>query len=153
MLDDKGNPVIGASGQPAMMPQGTTIQSFAAKGETALQISPFLPTMMLYDFKIGGAMDLQRLSGHFEKQFTDSATIAIGVFSAAGKVPFNTVMGIMDAYAGRNSHFQKGVQMDSTFTHLPATNVMNTRIGFDLYQSGRVTPQMFIPVVPREPVF
>jgi hypothetical protein len=34
----------------------------------------------------------------------------------------------------------RGVQMDQTYTNLPARNVFNTNLGYQLYQSGKVGP-------------
>jgi hypothetical protein len=99
----------------------------------------------LTKFRPGGEWDVQRLSGKFNSQYIDSATILIGMFSQAAGITRNQSLNIQDDFAAAwhavTGPYPKGIPMDSTYTHLPVRNVTNTDIGMQLVQSGAISPE------------
>ena len=95
----------------------------------------------LINFRQGGSWDLQRVGpeGKFVGDFTDFATVAIGLYGAAASIPLDVLLTIQDRYAAGHSNFGSA-KMDDKFTHLPEVNVRNTRLGYDLFASGRIGP-------------
>ncbi len=90
----------------------------------------------LYDFDRGGRWDLQRLQGYFNPRYIDAATVAIGVYAASAEMSISDILSVQN-FVARNSVYAPGTVMDSTYTHLPARNVTNTQVGYDLVKSGR----------------
>jgi len=72
------------------------------------------------------------------RDFVDFSAVAIGLYGAAAGIPLDTLLSIQDRYAAGHSKFGP-VRMDKTFTHLPEVNVWNTRLGYDLVASGRIS--------------
>jgi hypothetical protein len=138
MTDDHGNVVMDARGSAALMPVGFTAQQFVASGEK-MKDYPVEARVDLSKFKQGGPWDLQRLNGKFDSRFTDGATIAIGLYASAAGIPFKSLMTIQNNYAAVMSTWKTGTPMDQTWTHLPVRNVINTGIGYRLYENGLVT--------------
>ena len=147
MLTDAGATIIGGDGQSAWAPLGVTAQQFALYGSIFNNPTPEDPTpditaaiASLALFRRGGAWDLQRLNGGtFEVKFRDSATIVIGIFAASAGIPYPVLMGIQNTYA-MTSTWKAGTAMDVVYTHLPALNVLNTQIGYNLILNGQITP-------------
>jgi hypothetical protein len=79
------------------------------------------------------------VQGQFVDDYRDYATIAIGLYMAAAGVPIDMALQIENEYARWRSHFDRDEQMDSVYTSLPTRNVRNTQIGYELYQSGRIS--------------
>ena len=73
----------------------------------------------------------------FIGDFTDFSTVAIGLYGAAAGIPLNVLLGIQDLYAAGHSKFGSA-KMDDTFPHLPEANVWDTKLGYDLFSSGRI---------------
>jgi hypothetical protein len=122
------------------MPDGYSAQQFVEFGEQA-RPSTYDTLANLSNFKQGGQWDLQRTQGSFDSRFIDAATIAIGLYGASAGIDFDTLMTIQNSYAAGFSSWKVGTPMDQTYTYLPARNVANTKIGYDLYQCGLVTPR------------
>lgn len=144
LKDDKGNVVVGASGQPALIPAGfdTGVVLRAGKVDGLLLDDPnggsLLSLKDLSNFRRGGKWDLQRLSGTFDVRFVDSATILIGMYAAAAGISRNDILGLENDVA-KGGKYGAGTQMDPIYTHLPARNVTNTDIGMRLVQSGAIS--------------
>lgn len=94
--------------------------------------------MQLYKFKQGGEWDAQRVGGKYHPEYVDYATVAIGLYAASVGMSRDEILRFQDVYAAANSHFGPNIEMDRTYTHLPARNVANTDLGFQLYEAGRV---------------
>ena len=152
MLDDQGNPVIGASGKPVMIPKLADPHFFVDRGLEVITPSPnelsdtaslgeILGRIYYYlkKFSISGPWDLQR-NPTYDDSLRDGATIAIGLFGAAAGIPEEMLLKIEDHYAAKNSNFAAKDTRDDTYTHLPRRNVLNTHIGYELYRSHRIGP-------------
>ena len=149
MLDNRGQPVIGASGKPVMIPRLADPRFFVDRGlegRDALENpSPFLMGLLaviadLVNFRHNHAWDLQRRIGDNVPKLVDGATVAIGLYGAAAGIPEDVLLAIQDRCAQIRSHFPEGTVMDERYPHLPKRNVENTHIGYELYQSGRIGP-------------
>jgi len=92
----------------------------------------------LYKINQGGEWDAQRVGGKFHPEYVDYATVAIGLYAASSGMSRDEILRIQDAFAAVKSRFPPDSVMDETYTHLPARNVANTDLGFQLYQSGRI---------------
>ncbi len=82
---------------------------------------------------------MQRLDNKFDARFIDYATVVIGLYYAAAGFPLNECLKIQNIYAAIFSNFGR-VQMDRTYTHLAERNVFNTKLGYELFNSGRIGP-------------
>ena len=78
------------------------------------------------------------VGGKHHPEYVDYATVAIGLYAASSGMSREEILSIQDAFAARESRFGPGLEMDRTYTHLPARNVANTDLGFQLYQSSRI---------------
>lgn len=126
--------VLGASGQPALIPHGFDVAAVVKAGKSDAG-SLIHKAEDLVNFRRGGKWDLQRLGGKFDPRFVDSATILIGMYAGSAGITRSHILSIENDVAIR-SHFAKGTPMDSTYTHLPVRNVTNTDIGMRLVLSG-----------------
>jgi len=114
------------------------------EGEKLLSLNgnymPF-PTLLpdLMRFKQGGDWDAQRIDGKNVREYQDYATIAIGLYAAAANVPIDDILSDQNSYARVFSHFDPKAPMDSVYTHLREKNVQNTKFGYELYRSGRIS--------------
>jgi len=130
-VDDSGNPVLNFDGNPMMRPADVDPRYF---------IDPSRAFGGLASFRQGGAWDVQRVDTDVRPTpaFVDYATVAIGLYGAAQGIPEGAILSLENDYAGRYSNFGN-VPMDQKYTNLPARNVWNTRLGYELYQSGRIS--------------
>lgn len=71
------------------------------------------------------------------RQYVDYATVAIGLYGASAGLPVDQILTVENEYARRNSLYP-GQKKDKTYPFLPERNVANTRLGYDLYDSGRI---------------
>ena len=76
----------------------------------------------------------------FYDNYVDYATISIGLYTAATGIPLEKSLEMQNNYARDHSQYDKNIVMDDTYKSLPKRNVANTRIGYDLYNSGRILP-------------
>jgi hypothetical protein len=96
--------------------------------------------LQLFNFKQGGPWDAERIpSEHvYVAEYHDYANIGIGLYMAATGVPLNDALLIADTYARFFSNF-KGPK-DEIYTHSSKQDVIDIKMGYDLYQSGRIRP-------------
>lgn len=64
--------------------------------------------------------------------------ILIGMYAAAAHISREEILS-MEGFAARNGKYAVGTVMDSTYSHLPVRNVMNTDIGMRLMTSGAIS--------------
>lgn len=64
--------------------------------------------------------------------------MAIGLYTAANGMSEEEILIISNVYAALFSRYKEGTKFDEVYTFLPARNVHNTRLGYELYRSGRV---------------
>jgi RHS repeat-associated protein len=133
LKDDNGKVVNGGNGGPVSVPDDVDVHLFVKTGETFASLGA--PEQGWLAFNGGGPWDLQRIGGVFHPEFRDVATIAIGLYSAAAGIPLNDTLAAENARAAFNTYKDR---LDQTWTHLPIRNVVNTQIGYDLYNSGRI---------------
>jgi hypothetical protein len=134
MLDDQGQPVIGASGRPVMIPRLSDPHFFVDMGLASNSLTQLSD---LLKFRIGHDWDLQR-NPNFNESLRDGATIAIGLYAAAAGIPEGELLTMQNTYAGLYSSFKE--TMDETYKNLAKRNVENTHIGYKLYRSHRIGP-------------
>jgi hypothetical protein len=139
MMDDAGTPLVGSVGTPALVPAGFSAQWFVQQGEAVRSSTLLEQYANLRKFKQGGEWDMQRTQGFFDKRFIDGATVAIGLYAASAGIPYESLMTIQSRYADWKARWPAGTLFDPVWTSLPARNVLNTLIGYELYRSGRVT--------------
>jgi hypothetical protein len=83
----------------------------------------------LSQFRQGGPWDAERLEGQYVVEYEDYATIAIGLYMAAAGLPLQLALLVQSAYVAQD------------FRLLSAREVRDTQIGYELYQSGRISPR------------
>ena len=179
-VDDQGQPVITPAGrlqgQPMQFPADFDPHFFVARGlavqrrrEELGQASDdgggYLAALALdlpelRHFGQGRSWDAQRFQGKVQDEWIDYATVGIGLYAAAAGMSREEILRIEDLYASRNSDFVnhttgEKTKMDETYSHLRHQNVLNTELGFDLYESGRLrspTQNSIAPHRPDQPV-
>ncbi len=102
-------------------------------------ISQFL-YQKLGNFGQGHPWDAQRVGHIWHKEFVDFSTVAIGLYAAALGLSETEILIIETAYATKHSEWSKGTEFDPILRYLPTNNVINTKKGVDLYESGRIVP-------------
>ena len=127
-----GKPVLNDMGEPIHYPAAYPPEFFKNAGEQAAQFNSFLPSD-LYKFRQGGEWDMQRLSGKFDENYIDYATVAIGIYSDAAGINADAILTIQNIYAGEYSKYKDGTTFDSHYKNLPASNVYNTYIGYGFF--------------------
>jgi RHS repeat-associated protein len=146
-VDDAGNPVYDFYGNPMQRPSDVPPSFFVDAGRAAVTNDAFSDSPRsgslagLLNFGQGGPWDVQRVGSDRAPTpaFVDYATVGIGLYGAATGIPAREMLAVEHAYAAQFSNFGNA-QPDSTYTHLPARNVFNTNLGYQLYQSGRIGP-------------
>ena len=96
--------------------------------------------MSLFHFWQGGAWDAQRVHGTNVPEFVAYATVAIGLYGAAAGIDMNTMLIAEEIYALFRSHFSEKAKKDETYTLLPESNVKNTELGYELFETGKIGP-------------
>src|SRR4029077_14688051 len=91
----------------------------------------------LAQFKHGGSLDAERLQGQYVRDYHDYANIAIGLYLAAAGVRIEDSLRIANDYAEVMSEFHE--PMDDVYTHLSRRDVRDMKMGYELYQSGRIS--------------
>jgi hypothetical protein len=93
----------------------------------------------LAQFRHGGSLDAERLQGQYVRDYHDYANIAIGLYLAAAGVRIEDGLRIANLYAEVMSVFHE--PMDEVYTHLPRRDVRDIKMGYELYQSGRISSE------------
>ncbi|MGE4483224.1 hypothetical protein [Acidocella sp.] len=151
-VDDKGKTVTNLYGRPMLRPIDRPPSFFTSRGnqdKIVGRVSGALGEMgaladdayevaQLSQFRQNGPWDVQRIKGVEHPEFIDYASVAIGLYCASAGILFAAIMLLQNQYAARRSHFPRSVPMDGTYKHLPERNVFNTRLGYTLYDSGRI---------------
>ena len=138
--DYSGKLVLGADGRPLLLPLGFDVQAVLS---TASATSPYdlLSTFKnLSNFAQGGPWDLQRMSGSFNPNLIDSATVLIGAYGASSGLARDSILAVESGYALFKSSWRAGIPMSPQYPSLPVRNVVNTDIGYSLVRSGKLKP-------------
>jgi hypothetical protein len=96
--------------------------------------------IQLTKFKHDGPWDAERIAGDhvYVRDYHDPANIFIGLHLAAAGVPLNDGLRIADTYAWLGSSFQG--PKDDVYTHMLKQDVIDIKMGYDLYRRGRIRP-------------
>jgi hypothetical protein len=149
ILDDQGNPLL----RPANLPPELYVSEglafdfkdrFAAAQQNGLDAEMQLQLMadlvaQLANFRQGGPWDAERVQGQRVSDYRDYANIAIGLYMAAAGIDLDDALSIADKYALIFSSFEE--PMDETYTHSSKRDVRDMEIGYELYESGRISPE------------
>jgi hypothetical protein len=117
---------------------------FAAAQQNGLDAEMQLQLMadlvaQLANFRQGGPWDAERVQGQRVSDYRDYANIAIGLYMAAAGIDLDDALSIADKYALIFSSFEE--PMDETYTHSSKRDVRDMEIGYELYESGRISPE------------
>lgn len=89
-------------------------------------------------FRQGGEWAVQRLGGSgFDQKYVDYSTVAIGIYGASAGISAELVLEIQNQYARYKSHYPEDTVFSTVYTYLPARNVFNTEIGYEIFQARR----------------
>ena len=152
LRDDADNPVYDKVGHRVIeMPPGEDPHFFVDQGLLSRMYGGGIPTgeelhrmarllVSLFRFWQGHSWDAQRVKGTVVHEFIDYATVAIGLYGAAAGIPIEVMLEIENVYFRLRSTHEKDVQMNSKYTYLPETNVKDTELGYELYDTGKIGP-------------
>jgi len=158
--DDAGNNVLDRFGNlmyrppqldPKVILQAAVVRKFAEKdmSKAKAALDP-----LDANFRTGGAWDAQRINGGgkfgFYTEYQDFATVLIGIYFAGKGAPLDSCLTVQNGFAFFKTTHGAGVRMDPTYTNLPIRNVDNTKIGYQLVQSGRIRPIVDMQVFDRQ---
>lgn len=138
-LDVHGNPVLIGKDGPIMIPRGVDPAFFVNRGLADRSKGALSVLDGLWNFRQGGAWDLQRQNpdSTVDRKFIDAATIALGLYGSAAGIDPDELLRTQSYYARIFSNF-KNAPTNPTYHPLPQTNVQNTHLGYDLHRSGRI---------------
>ena len=151
LLDDHGNQVK-SQGRNVVRPASFDPKMFVRQGLAdrvlydalgftyggAASQQMFL-MVKLSQFRHYGSWDIQQVGGKFNPLYVDYSTIAIGLYSAAFGLSEDETLSIENQYARFFHSTFAGAPMDKKYTHLAERNVINTNIGYQLYNSKNIT--------------
>jgi len=155
-LDSDGRPVLDAGQRPLLRPADLSPEMFVREGlaydfKAKLaaaeqggmdQVSMAWAALafQLSNFKQGGPWDAERIPSErvYVSEYHDPANIFIGLYMAATGVPLGDGLLIADTYARLKSSFQG--PKDEVYTHSSRQDVIDIKMGYDLYRSGRIRP-------------
>ncbi|HUI17776.1 MAG TPA: hypothetical protein VL244_08940 [Alphaproteobacteria bacterium] len=152
LRDDNDNPVYDKVDHRVIeMPPGEDPHFFIDQGllhrmfmggiPTEVELYQMVETLMpLIKFRQGGAWDAQRIKGTVVHEFINYATVALGLYGAAAGIDIDSMLEIENIYFALQSTHRKGAEMDKTYTHLPETNVKDTELGYELFETGKIGP-------------
>lgn len=142
--DEDGNVLQGGSGKVLAFPSHLPPQFFVERGHRLRHYpAEALLTLLALDLAKFGQWrewDAQRHDGQFVDKWVDYATVAIGLYAAAAGMPEAWILNVQNEYAKRFSDFGNA-ERDPVYRHLRRENVWNTRLGYELYRTGRFSGQ------------
>src|ERR1700722_5617797 len=139
----QGNPVL----RPANLPPERYMESalamhdlvaaykqgeFAAEGASPLTAA----ALALLPLAPGGPLEAERFDWTYVRDYRHYQNIMIGVYGAAAGLSSDDVLSLVDLYARFVSDF--GEPKDEVYTHSAKQDVQDTKLGYRLYQSGRL---------------
>jgi hypothetical protein len=152
-VDSQGAPVTDARGNPLLRPADLPPEMYVAEGlavraqfigaltqDSGVLLSSAIAALgdQLLRFVQGGPWDAQRIGAQVVIDYRDYATIVIGLYMSAAGVPLQIALSVENGYAYWSSKFGPE-PMDLVYTNLPERNVRNTEVGYELYESGRIS--------------
>ena len=82
--------------------------------------------------------DAQRIAGHYYKKYVEYATIALGLYAAAYGSPEDKILEIQNLKIGKTLQDR---EYGKIYKNLPEDNVKWTNIGYELYNSKKISPE------------
>lgn len=148
LLDDHGQPVLDANKNPLQRPSDVPPGFFvdagraAAAADAASENPGMTSRAQLWNFRQSAPWDVQRVGPNRLQTpaFVNYATIGIGLYGAAARIPLDEMLTYENWYAGLFSRYPADTDYDPIYTHLPRVNVDNTKHGYQLYESGQIGP-------------
>jgi hypothetical protein len=89
----------------------------------------------------GGPLDAERFDWSYVRDYRHYQNIMIGVYGAAAGMGREDVLSLVDLYATIVSEFRANEPKDEIYTHSAKQDAEDTRLGYELYQSGRIRLQ------------
>jgi hypothetical protein len=151
--DNQGQPIF----RPANMPPERYVQAglanpFSGEALSALMnsqdqvgpsdITPSVARAIFYSLLApvspGGALDAERFDFTRVTDYRHYLNIMIGVYAAAAGLDQDDVLSAVDDYALHFSRFGPKEAKDDVYTHSAKQDVNDTKLGYRLYQSGRI---------------
>jgi hypothetical protein len=127
------NPFSGAALSALMSPQGQVgswdVTPSVARGIFYSLLLPVSP---------GGSLDAERFDFSRVIDYRHYLNIMIGVYGAAAGLDQYDVLSTIDDYAINFSRFGANEDKDRIYTHSAKQDVDDTKLGYRLYQSGRI---------------
>ena len=152
-LDSNGDPVLDAQRSPLLRPADMPPEMFvregidfkdrfmaAGQGAADELAMPVALAIQMSNFVHGGPWDAERIPNEhvYVRDYHDPANIFIGLYMAATGIPLSDGLLIADTYARLKSDFQG--PKDEVYTHSLRQDIIDMKMGYDLYRSGRIRP-------------
>lgn len=151
---DAGNPLLRPVGLPPELyvQAGLSVRSWAetnigleqevAPGDpdvanTRSMAGAEIASKILLPLTPGGPLDVERFDWTYVRDYRRYQNIMIGVYGAAAGMGSDDVLSLVDLYATFVSHF-RAKDLDEFYTHSARQDVADTKLGYALYQSGRI---------------
>ena len=80
------------------------------------------------------------MTGEVDQKYVDYATVAIGLHNAAASIGLESSLSMQNFFARYFSNFSARAERSIEYPSLPLRNVLNTKIGYDLYKQLRPNP-------------
>jgi hypothetical protein len=150
--DNQGQPIFRPTSMPperyvaaglANQSLGTIIagykQQIVQGGPAAEGVSATVPlALALLPVSPGGFLDAERFDFSRVRDYRHYLNIMIGVYSAAAGLDQDNVLSAIDDYAKLFSNFDAKKRLDDVYGHSARQDVEDTKLGYRLYQSGRI---------------
>ncbi len=92
----------------------------------------------LAKFKRNGAWDAQRVGGTFHEEFVAYSTVAIVLPASAAGISKDVRLDLKNKFAYIFSRYKNTTKFDEKYNYLPDKNIINTEIGYDLFESKKI---------------
>jgi hypothetical protein len=158
IFDAQGNPLLRPLGLPPELyaQAGFTIRSWAntliGLKQEAIPDDPdvanaqsmalaAVASKILLPLAPGGPLDAERFDWTYVRDYRHYQNIMIGVYGAAAGMGREDVLSLVNLYATIVSEFRANEPKDEIYTHSAKQDAEDTRLGYELYQSGRIRLQ------------
>jgi hypothetical protein len=105
---------------------------------TISMASAAVASKILLPLTPGAALDAERFDWNYVRDYRHYQNTMIGVYGAAAGLSQDDVLSLVDLYAAIVSHFSPSEHLDEVYTHSAKQDVEDTKLGYALYQSGRI---------------
>jgi hypothetical protein len=158
-VDSNGDQIVDAQGNPLLRPVGLPpdlyAQAGAAVSSWAEDFNALRPRVLLDNPEViatiaskvllplapGAPLDAERFDWTYVRDYRHYQNIMIGVYGAAAGMSKEDVLSLVDLYATIVSEFRAKEPKDEIYTHSAKQDAEDTRLGYELYRSGRIRLQ------------